>query len=83
MCVFFLLSNVLASYLGRINAMVLDESVDWWPFGLSFALILGHACPDVLCVFVCTVRCLYPLGQGSIPRRVWRVGTPQFKMNCL
>ena len=39
---FFLLSNVLASYLGRTNALLLDESVDWWPFGLPFALILGH-----------------------------------------
>ena len=79
LCV-FLLSNVLACYLGRTNA--LDESVDWWPFGLQFALILGHACPVVPCVFVCTVL-NFLLGRGSIPRRVWRVGTHPFKMNCL
>ena len=81
MCV-FLLSNVLASYLGRTNALLLDESIDWLPFGLPFALILGHACPVVPFVFVCTVR-NFLLGRGSIPRRVWRVGTHPFKMNCL
>ena len=68
--------------LGRANPSALDESVDWRPFGLPFALVLGHACPVVLLshvLFVCIV-CNSVLGWGSIPRRVWRVGTPPFEM---
>ena len=60
----------------------LDESVDWRPFGLPFALVLGHACPVVFLshvLFVCIV-CNSVLGWGSIPRRVWPVGTPPFEM---
>ena len=68
--------------LGRTNASASDESVDWRPFGLSFALVLGHACPVVQLssvLYICTV-CNFSLGWGSIPRRVWRVGTPPFEM---
>ena len=60
----------------------MDESVDWWSFDLPFALALGHACPVVYLssvLFVCSVRA-FMLGWGSTPRRVWRVGTPPFKM---
>ena len=53
-------------FLGRTIAM--DESVDWRSFDLPFALL-----------FVCSVR-TFMLGWGSIPRRVWRVGTLLFGM---
>ena len=68
------------AFLGRTIAM--DESVDWRSFDLPFALALGHACPVVYLssvLFVCSVR-PFMLGWGSIPRRVWRVGTPPFEM---
>ena len=39
---------VPAFFFGRINALALDESVDWQSFDLPFALVLGHACPVVL-----------------------------------
>ena len=55
--------------LGRTNASASDESVDWRPFGLSFALVLGHACPVVQLssvLLVCIV-CNSVLGWGSPP----------------
>ena len=60
----------------------MDELVDWQSFDLPFALALGHACPVVYLssvLFVCSVH-TFMLGWGSIPRRVWRVGTPPFEM---
>ena len=51
-------------FLGRANALALEESDDWQPFGLPFALVLGHACPVVLLspvLYVCTVR-IFMLG---------------------